>query len=82
MNNAVYRALRLVDVSHEHPASPSGAADAADASVQCSLRNGIAGTGDTLIPAVLILDPHDVVLAEVAADLNLDQLKRNLSGVG
>jgi hypothetical protein len=34
-----------------------------------------------LFPPVLIGDAHNVVLGEVTADLDLDQLKRNLSRI-
>jgi hypothetical protein len=29
-----------------------------------------------------VLEPHDVVLAEIAADLHLDQLQQDLAGIG
>jgi hypothetical protein len=29
-----------------------------------------------------VLEPYDVVLAEIAADLDLDQLQRDLAGIG
>src|SRR5947209_412173 len=34
-----------------------------------------------LFPAVVILDPDDVVLAEIAAGLDLDQLQVDLAGI-
>ena len=35
-----------------------------------------------LSAAIDVVQPHDVVLAEVAADLHLDQFERNLAGIG
>src|SRR5450631_1655981 len=32
-------------------------------------------------PAVVILDPHNIVLAEIAAGLDLDQLEVDLAGI-
>src|SRR5713226_1716155 len=34
-----------------------------------------------LFPAIVILDPDDVVLAEIAAGLDLDQLQIDLAGI-
>jgi hypothetical protein len=35
-----------------------------------------------LLPVVNIIKAYDVVLAEIASNLNLDQFERNFSGVG
>src|SRR5258708_34244111 len=33
-------------------------------------------------PAILVVKPHDVVLAKIGPALNLDELERHLSGIG
>jgi hypothetical protein len=35
-----------------------------------------------LLPSIDIIETHDVVLAEIAADLNLDQFQRDFSRIG
>ena len=32
--------------------------------------------------AIDVVQPHDIVLAEIAADLDLNQFERNLAGIG
>jgi hypothetical protein len=34
------------------------------------------------VAAVDVVEPQDVALAEIAADLHLDQLQRDLAGIG
>jgi hypothetical protein len=35
-----------------------------------------------VMPMINIIEPHDVILAQIAANLHLDQLQRNFPRVG
>ena len=41
-----------------------------------------AGFGLSLLPPIGILESHDVILAKIAANLNLDRFQRNFSRIG
>ena len=49
--------------------------------VRCCNRTSVAGRGVS-VPAVLVVEAHDIVLAEITADLNFDQFKWDLARIG
>ena len=62
------------------PAQPQAGADALRQRPRQCQRRG--PTDERLSASVDVVEAHDVVLAEIAADLHLDQLERDLAGIG
>src|SRR5277367_6176031 len=71
----------IVSVTRSSELMPRRFSSAAISPAVTSITSGAVAIGSPLLPSIRILQPHDIILAQVAAGLHLDQGQRDAAGV-